>query len=295
MKTLKEHIYETEEKGRAIGHFNIATLEMLWGIVAAAKRVSADVEEKVPVIIGLSEGERDAVGIRQASILIQSIREEYDYPIFVNADHSHSIETFQQAVDAGFDAAIIDEADSDFEDNIRVTREAVEYARVHSDDMLVEGEVGYIGTSSKLLDEIPEDAQVDGKGLVTPEIAAHYVEETGVHLFAPAVGNLHGKLKGGANPRLHTDLISDIRRAAGVPLVLHGGSGVSDEDFRSAIEAGMSVVHISTEIRIAAHAALTNSLSSNPEELAPYRYMKPVVDGVSEVVERYMRLFWNLS
>lgn len=294
MNTLKEYINEAEEKGRAIGHFNISNIEMLWGIMAAAERVSEDAGEKLPVLIGLSEGERDAVGIQQAQALIKSIREERDYPIFVNADHSHSIETFQEAVDAGFDAAIIDEADSEFEENIRVTREAVEYAHVHNGDMLVEGEVGYIGTSSKLLDDIPEDAQVDGKGLVTPELAQRYVEETGVDLFAPAVGNLHGKLKGGKNPRLHIDLISLIRKAAGVPLVLHGGSGVSNDDFREAIEAGMSVVHISTEIRIAARKALDESLASNREELAPYRYMKPVVEGVAEVVERYMRLFSKL-
>ncbi|MEX0935140.1 MAG: class II fructose-bisphosphate aldolase [Candidatus Paceibacterota bacterium] len=294
MKTLKEYVLDAEEKNRAVGHFNAANIEMLWGIFRVAQRISREVGEKIPVIVGLSEGERSAFGIRQGVLLVKSIREEYDYPLFVNADHSHSLETFQEAVDAGFDAAIIDEADDDLEDNIRVTKEAVEYARVHNDGMLVEGEVGYIGTSSKLLDEIPKDAQVDGKGLVTPEIAARFVEETGVDLFAPAIGNLHGKLKGRSNPRLHIDLISAIRRAAGVPLVLHGGSGVTEEDFRMAIEAGMSTVHVSTEIRIGVRAALEDSLKENTEELAPYRYMKPVTEAVEEVVGKYIRLFWNI-
>lgn len=285
MKTLQQHLIEAEDRGYAIGHVNFSTLEMLRGIVEAARHVD------VPIVLGLSEGEREFVGVHTARAIVDSLQKEYDHPIFLNADHCHSLDSFKEVVDAGYDMAIIDRADEDLEENIRISRQAVEYAELHHPQMLVEGEVGYIGQSSKLLDEIPEDAVVDGVGLVTPEIAEKYVRETGVDLFAPAVGNIHGMLKGSSNPRLDIERIKAIKRKVHVPLVLHGGSGVSDEDFVSAIEAGIDMVHVSTEIRVTYREALDTSLEMNKDELAPYRYMKPSYDAVLKKVEERLRLF----
>lgn len=285
MKTLQQYLIEAEDNGYAIGHVNFSTLEMLHAIVDAARSVD------VPIVLGLSEGERAFVGVHTARDIVDSLRKEYDYPIFLNADHCHSLDSFKEVVDAGYDMAIIDQADEELEDNIRISRQAVEYAEMHHPQMLVEGEVGYIGQSSKLLDSIPEDAVVDGVGLVTPEIAEKYVRETRVDLFAPAVGNIHGMLKGSSNPRLDIERIQAIKRQVHVPLVLHGGSGVSDEDFVSAIEAGIDMVHVSTEIRFEYREALDTSLASNVDELAPYRYMKSPRDAVMNKVEERLRLF----
>ena len=157
--------------------------------------------------------------------------------------------------------------------------------------MLVEAEIGYIGTSSKLLDEIPEGAGVDASALPTAEDAKRFVEETGVDLLSPAVGNIHGMLKGIANPKLHIDRIAAIRSAAGVPLVLHGGSGITDPDFLAAIDAGISMVHINTEIRVAYRDALVKYLAENPDEVAPYRIMQPSIDAMHDVVLRRLKLF----
>lgn len=283
MKNLRYIVRGAEEKGMAIGHFNISNLEALWAIFNAARGLN------VPVVIGLSEGERDFVGVRQAVALVKSIREEYNYPIFINADHTYSVERVKEAIDTGFDAVIFDGAKLSLEENIAKTKECVAYARASGRDVIIEGEMGYIGTSSKMLDELPEGVSLEH--LTTAEDAKRFVEETGVDLFSPSVGNIHGMLKHAKNPRLDISRIKEIREAAGVPLVLHGGSGISDEDFTSAIKAGISIIHINTEIRRAYREGLEQSLKNNSEEIAPYKYLKSAVEAVQEKVEERLKLF----
>lgn len=283
--TLREVIREAEEKHIAVGHFNISNIEGLWAIFRAAKSLN------LPVVVGLSEGERDFVGVRQAVALVKSLREEYQYPIFINADHTYSVERVKEAIDAGFDAVIFDGAKLPFEENIAKTKECVEYARASGREVLVEAEVGYIGSGSKMLDALPEGVKFDDTSLTTPEQAERFVKETGVDLFSPAVGNLHGILKNAPAPRLDIERIRKVRAAAGVPLVLHGGSGIADDDFREGIKAGISLVHINTEIRVASTSALRSYLAENPDESAPYKIMKPTIEAMQKVIEARLRLF----
>ncbi len=285
MKSLREYIADAESRKVAIGHFNISNLEALWGIFKAAQKLN------VPVIIGVSEGERDFVGVKQAVALVKSIREEFNYPIFLNADHTYSFDRVKQAVDAGFDAVIFDGAQLTFEENIKLAKQCVEYAKGVNPNILVEAELGYIGTSSKVLDELPEGVKTEGEGLTTPEQAAEYVKKTGVDLFAPAVGNVHGMMRVGHDPRLDIKRVKEIREAAGVPLVLHGGSGTVDQDFVDAIHAGIGIVHINTEIRVAYKKALQLSLQENPEEVAPYKILKNAVKAVEQVTSERLKLF----
>lgn len=288
MKNLREYIEEAGKKKVAIGHFNISNLEAFWGIFNAARDL------KVPVIIGVSEGERDFVGVKQAVALVRSLREEFSYPIFLNADHTYSFDRVKEAVDAGFDAVIFDGAKLSFEENVKITAQCVDYAKRENPDILVEAEFGYIGQSSKILDAIPEGVKLDRSDLTSPEQAKKFVEKTGVDLFAPAVGNIHGMLRGGVDPKLDTELVGEIRKVAGVPLVLHGGSGNSAHDFRKAIENGISIVHINTEIRVAYRDAVRKSLEDSPDEVAPYKFLKPGVLAVQKVVDAKLRLFNNI-
>ena len=288
-KNLRETIAEAEKNSVAIGHFNISNIEGLHGIFDAARGLG------VPVIIGLSEGERDFVGVRQAVALVKSLHEEFDYPIFINADHTYSFERVKEAVDAGFDAVIFDGAKLSTEENIEITKKCVEYAKSVNPEVLVEAELGYIGTSSKLLDEIPEGASVGDNTLTSPKDAKRFVEETGVDLFSPAVGNIHGMLKNVSNPELNTERIKQVREAAGVPLVLHGGSGISGQNFKDAISAGISTIHINTEIRVAYRDAVKKSLEENPDEVAPYRIFQPGVDAIKSVVENRLKLFSGMQ
>ena len=273
-----------------MGHFNISNLEALHGIYNAAKKLN------LPIIIGLSEGEEAFVGREEGVALIRAIRERDNYPIFLNADHHYSFESVKLAIDAGFDAVVIDAVKLPLEENIAVTKKCAEYARKISKkenrDILVEAELGFIGTSSKVLDKLPEG--VSEATMTTPENAKYFVEQTGIDLLAPSIGNVHGMVKSG-NPRLHPERVKAIREATGIPLVLHGGSGSMNEDFVACIKEGIDIVHINTEIRVAFTDALRKSLADNPEETTPYKYLPAAVTAVETVVEARLKLFNNLK
>lgn len=285
MKNLKEYISEASESGVAIGHFNISNLEALWGIFNSAKKLG------VPVIIGTSEGERDFIGAGQAVALVKSFREQYNYPIFINADHTYSFDRVKEAIDLGYDAVIFDGTELSLEDNLKTTKRCVEYARKQSREIIVEAEMGFIGKSSKILDEIPVGVKITEEFLTKAEEAKEFVDKTGVDLIAPAVGNIHGMLKDGKDPALNIERIKEIRKSAGIPLVLHGGSGNSVQDFTDAISAGVSIVHINTEIRSAYRKGLQLALQENPDEIAPYKYLKDAVKAVEKVAEEKLKIF----
>ena len=170
----------------------------------------------------------------------------------------------------------------------------MEYARSKNPDILVEAELGYIGTSSKILDEIPEGAGVSEETLTSAEDAARFVAETGVDLFSPSVGNIHGMLRDMPNPRLNINRVHAIKEVARVPLVLHGGSGIADQDFTDAIKAGISIVHINTEIRVAYRDAVKKALADHPDEVAPYKIMKGAVSAMEKVISERLKLFNHL-
>lgn len=287
MKMLQDVILKADEEKTALGHFNISTIDALWGIFEAARSLD------VPIIIGTSEGERKFIGARQAVALIKSIRSEFDYPIYLNADHTYTFEGVKEAVDLGYDAVIFDGAKLSIEENIKITSQCVDYAKSVNSEIVVEAELGYIGTSSKLLDKVPDD--VTEGAMTTVEQAKEFVKATGVDLLAPSVGNLHGMLKHSKNPRLDIERIRAIREAAEVPLVLHGGSGITDEDFTKAIEAGIGIVHINTEIRKAWRDATDTFLKENPETVAPYKILSPARSAVEESVKRRLKLFSRIG
>lgn len=292
MKSLKEYIYEAEEKSVAIGHFNISNIEAFHGIYNAAKNLSTKLGYNIPIIIGVSEGEEEFIGINEVAALIKQARTIDNYPIFLNADHHYTFESVKNSLLAGYDAAIIDAVKLSLEENILLTKKCVNYAKELSlkegRDILIEAELGFIGQSSKLLDAIPEG--VTEATMTTPEGAKYFVEQTGINLIAPSVGNIHGMVKGG-NPKLDIERIKNIRESCGIPLVLHGGSGISDQDFIRAISGGVSIIHINTEIRIAYKEALIKSLTQNPDEIAPYKILKSAVKSIEDLVYKRLELF----
>ena len=282
MKTLKEYLTWAEEKRVAIGHFNISDSEGFKAVVESAVALG------VPVIIGVSEGERDFIGITEIVALVRAEREK-GLPVFLNADHTYSVEKVREAINAGFDAVIIDGAGKSFEENVSETRECIEYAKSKGSKVLVEGELGFIGRSSKILEKIPEGVSEETQ--TKPEDARKFIEETGIDLFAPSVGNIHGILKGG-EPNLNIERIRAIASAVNVPLVLHGASGNSEEDIRSAMDAGIRIIHINTEIRLAYKAGIEKGLKSG--EIAPYKFLAGGVEGMKRVVIEKLKLFNKL-
>jgi len=288
MDSLLKIIGQAEKKFAAIGHFNISDCIALKAIFLAAQELN------LPVIIGVSEGEREFIGVRRAALMVKNLRQEFNFPIFLNADHTHSLEKIKEAAEAGFDAVLFDGGKLLFEENIKETKKAVEIAKNINPEILVEGEMGYIGGGSTMLDEIPEGAATKKGGLTDPEEAARFVKETGVDLLAPAVGNLHGILKNAPMPKLDIERIKKIGQATGVPLVLHGGSGLTDEDFLKAIEAGVSVIHINTEIRLAWRKGMEKSLAQKPDEVVPYKILPIAIGEIAEVVKKRLKLFNKL-
>ena len=184
MRELKDYIKEAEKNKVAIGHFNISNIEGLWAVFNAAKSLN------VPVIIGVSESERKFIGVKQAVSLVKSLREEYDFPIFINPHHTYKVELVKEAIDASFDMVIYDGANLSFEENVKNTKECVEYAKKNK-NILVEAELGFIGSGSYIKEATPE-----GAGIKTnPSEAERFVKETGVALLAPSVGSTHGLIK----------------------------------------------------------------------------------------------------
>jgi fructose-bisphosphate aldolase, class II len=282
---LRDVLKQAEENHAAIGHFNVADLVLLKAVFAAAQ------ELKVPVIIGVSEGEREFIGVRQIAVLVRSLREEFDFPIFLNADHTHSLSKAIDAAEAGFDSIVFDLSALPFNENARQTKEGVETLKKINLAILIEGEIGDIGTGS----EIHEKALDLSKGLTSASEAKRFVEATGIDILAPAVGNMHGMLKsmvkGETRKHLDIDRIAQIKRATGIPLTLHGESGTDDEDLRKAIAAGINIVHINTELRVAWRRALEEGLASNPTEVVPYKILPFAVQSVKQVALSRLKLF----
>lgn len=284
MKTLRQCIEEARKKKVAIGHFNFSNLEGLYAIARSAKHLG------VPVIVGTSEGEEEAVGTHQAVALVKSIREHWGIEIFLNADHHYSFATVKSAIDAGYDAVIFDGAKLSYEENVKQSKQCVDYARACGRDVIVEVELGYIGQSSKMLDEIPEGVQM----VTSPEEAKKFIADTQADMLAPAVGNFHGLLKHADKPRLNIDCISGIANTINNPLVLHGGSG-EDKDFIPAIDAGIAIIHVNTEIRKAYTNGLKNYLEKNPEDIAPYKYGTNASLEMERVVTEKLKVFNKLN
>lgn len=282
MRSLRQ-VISTVPDGWALAHFNVSNLEMLRGVTQAAQ------SGRQPVIVGVSEGESEAIGVREIVALVNTIRQTNNLEIFLNADHVRNFDKAREAVLAGFDAVLADGSQLSWEENLKFTKEVVAVARASGRDVLIEGELGQIGTGSEVREEIPVDWR--STPLTTPEQAAEFVKLTGVDLLAPAVGNFHGMLRSGLDPDLNIDLIKQIATAAQVPLVLHGASGNTDADVRAAIEAGVKIVHVSTELRVAYRDALKLFLADNPDEVAPYKFSRPAIQAVQKVVEKKLKLF----
>ncbi|RJQ32954.1 ketose-bisphosphate aldolase [Candidatus Parcubacteria bacterium] len=284
METLSEILAKARKSNGAVGHFNISNLEQLRAIMEAAKNLNA------PVMIGLSEGERKFFGLKQAVALVKSFKEEYGLPVFLNPDHSHSVESAKAAFDAGFDSVHIDLSKLSFAENMKGTKEVVDYIKSRNPEISVEGELGYLPGESRIQKEAIEIKEED---LTNPEQAAEFAEKTGIDRFSGAYGNIHGI---SANePRLDIERIKAIRKILpdNVAMVLHGGSGIPDEQIKEAIKAGIANIHVNTEIRVAYAEALRKFLAENPEETTPYKIMAPVLEAVREKVEEKLRLFNN--
>jgi fructose-bisphosphate aldolase, class II len=285
MQQLRNQLEEAQSKGVAVGHFNVSDWILLKAVCSSAQ------ELEVPVIVGVSEGERAFLGVAQIAALVRSLREQQHIPIFLNADHTHSLESAMAAAKAGFDSIVFDLSALPFAENVKQTRQAVEALKSVNPKILVEGEIGNIGTGSEIHDSVPDQS----KELTTPEEAKQFVESTGVDILAPAVGNSHGMVQsmvqGNVRKRLNVARIREIKAASKALLTLHGGSGTEDHDLEEAVAAGINIVHINTELRVAWRRGLEDAFAKNPREVVPYKLLPIAEESIKQVVLARLRLF----
>lgn len=295
--SLKEYLNEAKHKKFAIPHFNFASAEQLEAIVLGFKKILDfyDVPyQTYALMVGTSEGEAEFLGYKQARALVNSWKEETNIPIFLNADHHKSFEACKTALESGYDTVLIDGSKMPLEENIKMTHSVVDYAKSFSNsqgmEISVEGELGYLRGESKMQEEV----EIKPEDFTKPEEAKEFVEMTGVDRLAIVFGNIHGVVTK-QEEKLDFDVLKKIAAALPqTPLVLHGGSGLVEKDFKEAIKNGITNIHINTEVRVAYREGLDEKLKETPGETTPYKFLEKAVEKMEDVVEEKVRVFLNL-
>lgn len=283
--THARHLYQrTRRQHFAVGAFNIDNQETLIAIARAAQKLNS------PVLVEVSSGEAEAMGIENVRDMVDNYKKEYGIEMYINLDHSPSVEECKRAIDAGYEFIHIDisQADHDAseEEIIAKTKEVVDYAKFTG--ALVESEPHYFGGSSNVHDTAI-DYEAIKKTFSTPEGAKSFVEATGVDTFAAAIGNLHGKYP--VPKQLDLDLLQTIRDSIDCQISLHGGSGTPLHFFEDAAKIGVSKVNINSDMRYVFRQTLEKVLAENPDEYAVVKLMPQVYKAVQEVVEEKIKAF----
>jgi len=277
--SMREMLNKAKEEKYAVGQFNLNNLEFTQAILQAAE------EEKSPVILGVSEGAaRYMGGFKFIVKMVDALMEEYGttVPVAIHLDHGSSFEACAKAIHAGFTSVMIDGSHFPLDENIELTKKVVELAHIHG--VSVEAELGRIGGQEDDLSVDEADASY-----AIPEECDRLVRETGVDCFAPALGSVHGPYKG--EPNLGFDRMEEVMNLTGIPLVLHGGTGIPTKDIQRAISLGTAKINVNTESQITSAKRVREVLADLPEEYDPRKYLGPARDAIKETVIGKMREF----
>lgn len=268
----------------AVGAFNIDNQETLIAVSRAAQELNS------PVLVEVSDGEVKAMGLENIRDMVDNYREEYGVEMFINLDHSPSVEAAKRGIDAGFEFIHIDISQASHEASdeeiVAKTKEVVNYAKFTG--ALVESEPHYFGGSSNVHDEEINYDEIR-KTFSTPEGTKTFVNATGIDTFAAAIGNLHGKYP--VPKVLDLDLLKQLRGVIECNISLHGGSGTPAHYFEEAAKIGVSKININSDMRYAFRKTLEQVLADNPDEYAVVKLMPTVYRAVQEVVEEKMKAF----
>jgi len=262
----------------AVPQFNINNLEWTKNILEECQN------QNVAVILGVSEGAAKYMGgFKVVSAMVKALMEELNItiPVCLHLDHGTSFESCKKAIDAGFTSVMIDASKHELEENIRITKEVVEYA--HQFDVTVEAEVGHIGGT--------EDNITNTSTNATLEDCLALVNGTNIDSLAPALGSVHGLYKG--EPNLDFDTMSLINESLSIPLVLHGGTGIPDYDIKKAISCGISKININTELQIAWHESVKKFVFENPNVYDPRKVIGSGKDSMKDAIKDKIVMFNN--
>ncbi|WP_442596948.1 class II fructose-bisphosphate aldolase [Neobacillus sp. D3-1R] len=275
--SMTEMLKKANAEGYAVGQFNLNNLEFTQAILQAAEA------EKSPVILGVSEGAaRYMGGFTTVVKMVEGLLHDYkiSVPVAIHLDHGSSFEKCKEAIDAGFTSVMIDASHHPFEENIEITTKVVEYA--HAKGVSVEAELGTVGGQE-------DDVVADGVIYANPQECVELVKRTGIDCLAPALGSVHGPYKG--EPNLGFTEMEEIQKLTGVPLVLHGGTGIPTKDIQRSVSLGTAKINVNTENQIASAKAVREVLAAKPNEYDPRKYLGPARDAIKETVIGKMREF----
>ncbi|NHM30115.1 class II fructose-bisphosphate aldolase [Neobacillus terrae] len=275
--SMTEMLQKAKAEGYAVGQFNLNNLEFTQAILQAAQA------ENSPVILGVSEGAgRYMGGFKTVVKMVEGLMEDYKVtvPVAIHLDHGSSFEKCKEAIDAGFTSVMIDASHHPFEENIEITSKVVEYA--HSKGVSVEAELGTVGGQE-------DDVVADGVIYADPKECEELVKRTGIDCLAPALGSVHGPYKG--EPNLGFKEMEEIGNITGLPLVLHGGTGIPTKDIQKSVSLGTAKINVNTENQIASAKAVREVLAAKPNEYDPRKYLGPARDAIKETVTGKMREF----
>lgn len=268
----------------ALGAFNLDNQETLKAVAGAARA------KKAPVLVEVSKGETDALGLDNVRDMVDNYKKDYGVEMYINLDHSPTVEDAIAGIAAGFECIHIDISQADHEatdqDIVKKTKEVVRAAKLTG--AMVEAEPHYFGGSSNLHTEKIDYKEIR-KTFSTPQGAHEFVEATGVDTFAAAIGNLHGKYP--VPKVLDLDLLREIRAAIDCNISLHGGSGTAGHYFIEAVKIGVTKININSDMRVAYRETLEEVLKANPTEYAVVKLMDQVIEAVQKVVESKIDTF----
>jgi fructose-bisphosphate aldolase, class II len=274
-------LFEGDVVGKfAYPAFNTQNLETTLGIVAAAEELN------VPVIIATSEGSVKYAGLETIFEIMATVALRSKAPIALHMDHGKDAELLEHAIELGYSSVMIDHSQLPESENVHDTKAMV--ALAHDEGAWVQGEIGRIRGSEDWV------SVSDAESLLTnPEDALKFYQATGVDTLAASVGTIHGiiKIKGDAKPHVDINRIQAIYDKVKIPLVLHGASGVPDEVITQAIQAGVAIINIDTELRLAFSDALKQSIKDQPDEIDPRHLMKPVIEAVKQAAMKKLKAF----
>jgi fructose-bisphosphate aldolase class II len=283
-KTARELYARTREEHFALGAFNIDNQETLIAVVRAA------VAKKAPLLVEVSQGEVEFMGLTNIRCLVDNYIAEFGVQMFINLDHSPSVAAAKAGIDAGFEFIHIDISQANHkathQDILDATKAVVEYAKTTG--ALVESEPHYFGGGSNDFDQKIDYDEIK-KWFTKPDEALEFVDATSVDTFAAAVGNLHGNYP--LPKQLHLDLLREIRDLVPCAISLHGGSDTPLEQFVEAVKIGVSKININSDLRHAYRTTLEQQLAANPHQSALIKLMPPVIDAVQKVVETKIDAF----
>jgi len=279
LSTLRDEIGRARELGVAVGAFNVYNMEMAKGAIQAAASLSA------PLFLQSNFANLEAAGSQSFVAYLKELAKEADVPAAIHLDHGKSVDEVAWAIDQGFTSVMFDGSSLAFDENIAITREVVRLARAAG--VTVEGELGaVVGDEDRALEYVEHGATP--QAFTDPDQAAHFVAATGVDILAVAVGNVHGHYRG--EPNLDFERLRDIHRKTGVPLALHGASGLSAADLQQAARLGVVKVNFNTDLRQAYVDGMSAWLSEDEGQLDFAKLRMRLVEPVAEVVSQ--RLTW---